>query len=1264
MAVWLLLWLVASGWKALAQPASGSPGAPVARVAIVAESSAIEPAIDVLTLEFSKRPGVVLLERSEIEKVYREQTLSAGERDYLRLGQMLGADGLVVLGTKGEEGNQWMVGRLVAVKTGVVLGAARAAWPVEQPVEWSQWMAGQFETLLPKLGVVAQDALPISILNLRSAVRSPQSQELERQLTPLLVERLSRQPEVFVLERRRMDLLSAEDELSGRDDAFWSGSYVLDGVVDRDGFSADQMVLNVRLAPPKGGTPIELDVQAPRTNMAAAVDRLAERVLEKLNVGAGKVTWEPAAEAERFFREGQWAYRWKMLPEAGAAFESAWALGRQTPEVALARIRASSDLGAEPMRIGLDWQRKRVLFSPQIQLTRGSFVMPLPPTMGGSGRASPEALAALERALELDCSAFVNFVDPTNKPDPAWYALSIQMLERASRTLQHYYFVPELREGREESIARVQDLAARLCGLMEHHPAFTNESSPATELNLPQQGEVPLMSDNRSRLGNLLYLKAVWALYWTRTPEEGVEVYRGLLRGGHWPKLRRLFLEPDLYESTIVQDARNPRLWTSGGELQEARPVVYLVGWKGDDRRRTLDVWHRFIDETCALPDVDLQFEGRFLRCAQARTEEKFNQAFETLVGFVKEHAQKLVADRIIAGSGRDLETLLAPRWRAGFNESAWKVRTQMLAEAKTALEQAGVHKQVFELSAQLVEIETQLTNGVFDFSKFQKFYPRFGCTADEAREILPLVRSLQSNAMAQIAALGPLPAAGSPVVPSGQEWRRQCELIRNAGTLRGVVMQTQEVERRLLEILAPAPTPAAPKIESPILSPAVAGSPPAAVQQSAEEQIDDVRFWKLPHQLPGTNGGASQGIVGVLFRDGRFWVDARAEHIGAYAGQETFFNQGVIYEVDPESFASETIVLDRRKFALSMAGRNRSRISSFEVFDGCLYVSSGDEVQRYSLKDKRWEVLPVPVQGQVRLCVVQNRLLLSGEDSILEIAADGKQSRVLASSRRQPSRSLLDKLDSFGCAPLFAGSDGALRAWVAGRLYSLPAHSEDWLALGSGPDDMQTECVPCDSGVLLVHSHAGANRLVYGLFPASETPELLLDLGPGHAMPVGFPRQLAERLKPRWDWPRTSNPGAVYSMCLEGQALWVASGVFTSPLPIAMARENSGAQPRTVTLYSFEPGITRPMILKFNPPWANEAGHGGLSALQPRQIFFSSPAGLIVASGATHGFGLIPQAQLDRRRSVWRERQPSGASDANRGSERPPSNAKPKETL
>src|ERR1700722_8172542 len=73
------------------------------RLAILGDDPKVSTAADLLTVEFSTKTKVTLLERDQITKVLNEQTLSTtGGHDYLKLGQILGADGIIILQMEGK----------------------------------------------------------------------------------------------------------------------------------------------------------------------------------------------------------------------------------------------------------------------------------------------------------------------------------------------------------------------------------------------------------------------------------------------------------------------------------------------------------------------------------------------------------------------------------------------------------------------------------------------------------------------------------------------------------------------------------------------------------------------------------------------------------------------------------------------------------------------------------------------------------------------------------------------------------------------------------------------------------------------------------------------------------------------------------------------------------------------------------------------------------------------------------------------------------
>ena len=67
--------------------------------------------------------------------------------------------------------------RLVAVRPGVVVSGVRSPWPVEDGVQWAEGMARRFAAGVPKLAVRAGEAIPLSLLNLHSALQSAEAGE-------------------------------------------------------------------------------------------------------------------------------------------------------------------------------------------------------------------------------------------------------------------------------------------------------------------------------------------------------------------------------------------------------------------------------------------------------------------------------------------------------------------------------------------------------------------------------------------------------------------------------------------------------------------------------------------------------------------------------------------------------------------------------------------------------------------------------------------------------------------------------------------------------------------------------------------------------------------------------------------------------------------------------------------------------------------------------------------------------------------------------
>lgn len=101
--IWILV-------MAAACPAKAQSNSAPVRLAVIVSDASATAAADLLTVELTKTPRLQLLERAEIGRIRREQGLSAANRDNLKLGQILGADGLLLLETAQEGTNHFGMG--------------------------------------------------------------------------------------------------------------------------------------------------------------------------------------------------------------------------------------------------------------------------------------------------------------------------------------------------------------------------------------------------------------------------------------------------------------------------------------------------------------------------------------------------------------------------------------------------------------------------------------------------------------------------------------------------------------------------------------------------------------------------------------------------------------------------------------------------------------------------------------------------------------------------------------------------------------------------------------------------------------------------------------------------------------------------------------------------------------------------------------------------------------------------------------------------
>lgn len=494
-----------------------------ARLALVPVGDSLRPVADLLTASFSALPDVTLLERAEIERVVREQSLAATlGRDPLKLGQLLGADGVLLLETNAVGEVTMAEARLVAVGPGVVLGEWLAPFPVQDAVGWSARVTKDAAPQLRKLAVPRAQATPISLLGLRMVVNVPDMLAVQQGLSRLFAHRLTQEREIFVLERQRIERLGTEKAFSPEmETPFWSGSHLLDGTIEPDLNAPGALTVRLQLASP-GAVPLTLSATGARTNLAALTDTLVGKVLVALRK-IPSVQWQPEAEAQRFWEEAAWARRWGQWRAAAAAMESAWALGLRGSNHAAFRMEVLLG-GVQPGR--LRWP--------------GSGELPAllrqPPDL--------ENLEFALRALDALHDQLANRSPAERAAQPAWAAYGTVALVFAGRVLEEYYHAPEHRRDARDGLEALRAQARSASALLHTIAAMTNGSARWEAISYGFRQDVL----GRSPLGyvsehiRLDAFEASWDPYWRSEPLDLPTEHRRRLRQPEFAEQRWRFI--------------------------------------------------------------------------------------------------------------------------------------------------------------------------------------------------------------------------------------------------------------------------------------------------------------------------------------------------------------------------------------------------------------------------------------------------------------------------------------------------------------------------------------------------------------------------------------------------------------------------------------------------------------------------------------------------------------------------------------------------
>ena len=1106
----------------LAVRLAAQPNVPV-KLALITESAAAQPAADLLTASFSTNASIQLLERDQIEKVHHEQALAVANKEYLKLGQLLGADGLLLVKIATTPQGKVLTTRLVAVKPGVILNTENYDLPIAEPVPWANFAARRLAGFLPKLAVLPKEAIPLSVVNLRSAITTPAGADTETELKRLLIQRLTKERQIFVTEREKLTAAAEEKGLAADDSAFWDGSYLLAGTVDQHGYSQETITINAQLTPPKGGTPVTLEVSGSRTNLTAVINALALKVVAALSVQPTATQWSPDDEAAQYLAEAQWALKCGAYAEAQVAADSAWALGRRDLEGALLRTKA--------------WLREL-----EERYDAHQQIMEAFPTAGGSifqpGGAEPAFRPELTRHLpglnkagngyagvwpdarDIDratraLSAYYEFcrASPDGEPkvlwrgpgyndwhDSEWYLLGVENLSAAGQVLQQFYFAPEKQIPVADKLEDLRALARSVADLIARAPSIHDDYYVGDRIATSDE-----LSYTAGRNTNIFRCEVNWGCFWQETPEAGVALYR------------------ELMESPVFSYI-HVNLWLR----ERARPR--LVAWQESDRQRIPVVWRNFTDELERSTNVLLQLEARALTMAAANDDATLGQAFTNLFDAVWDNRDVLVKNNVDVTDSQwglyDLvmaktaysrqgdpacRNVLEHQFRADWypklkqmNREYWEKTVPARRKAPAPEQQKPILQaqkpmdvssqpkpipnstpapaqggEVPPLEQSTFEQQKQFLREQkpFDVSVFLKLFQNNHYNQAQARELFPLEKSYNAALIAQ---------ARATTEPA------------QMAALRQAILYTTMLEDRLLAFMNPSGLASLPAPKRSVSreggtdnNPAVMPATNTAASDSVTNIITVNRFLAIPWEgLPGGQKTKPK-ITAHHWQEGKLVLDLEYDIVSAHmapGGSLIGENAAcpVIAILNPATESWEVVRCPPQDIHTVNTYSHRTAL-----VPGGLFTSMGGKIGKYDFPNRRWQDLDIPQGDDGQLYVVNGRLYCTSAGMISELTNDGTAARILASTRRQPPVSLLDTQD-LSHPILFAGPDHSLRVSTGGKIFTWMG--SDWREDFANPSVSRFPEVAGD-GVIFCKVASPFDRVVSlsRLLPEAGAPELCL---------------------------------------------------------------------------------------------------------------------------------------------------------------------------
>jgi len=978
-----------------------------ARVAVISGPGVPGEIADHLAARLSGIAAIELFERDRLAAVLKEQELDAMQLNgALELGQLTGVDGIVLLSVDGKPSSGRLVLRLVATGPGAVVGSENIPLPIRQVSEWMEFAAERIAALAGKLTVEKGAAVPVSVVGISSPFNTDEAYLLESRLTTMLIERLFRFPEIFVLERRSLNLAAREKEFNGeRGNAFWNGAYLVEGQFNRDGSSLSMLKLELRLKPRAGGDEISLTASGPRDNLPALIERAATQIAKSVGRPQEAITWRPEAEAARYLAEAEWYLRWGLYQQARSAAETAGALGENSIRQKTAATRAIEGM-------------LRPIPNSVVRSERDYHAFKL---------LKPAPTHRLDLAIEGLRKVGADLADPMVAGDRGYLTSAFWMVADVSVMLRHFSYD---RNARAEHSDRLREIRAR-CRKVAQRVDAASRKMRIFSTSYPIRPE-----DNRSqRVHNVSELFDILGRFWQADLDANAD----------WLKRRVMSAQFD-----------RERL----ADFNVDKP--YLVCWSVEDEmrhnqvwREVLEYWSHSSDPALRLEAVNrlfLEFPGYYDGIGDRVRDRLFEQAWKEREfihdGTIPKRYWNSVTNRLMHRFNLPRSKEFIRAFFEKFNLPPGI--TNIVAGAAD-----GDPRVVYLKTAQR-----------FEPGEFNRRIPIATLTPEEARRLAPLMEEFGkrvkwvSNSLAVYRNMlkKAEPGRTVPELRVTNIWPDKVEIVlcrddllthevmAFSGGLSGPKLAA--LTRLLALRIQPGPTysSAAAPGRHPV-SPGVKRN--QQYRQATGQGLAIDRFWavpidRIPHPTERVTGWVQKQC---LYSGGSMWLAGRATYSHRGTQLPSPVNEtGFLIEVPLATMQPRFTLLPASLYDRNRYGERWEL--QLAAGDKVLGLCRGNQLFLRSRKpgSKGWRKFGEPLSQFARLWSVNGQVLLTDETTIRIFENAESPPRLLASTRRRPPLNSVDRRPrlAIGAVGEHRGGGAVLFDWN-NAIYETDHLSDSW---------------------------------------------------------------------------------------------------------------------------------------------------------------------------------------------------------------------------